>query len=264
MLHFVYVRDKYEREPLLRVLGIFFLSTLTVIPAAIIEGVLRLPQSTTLTHVAIEVWLVVALTEEIVKYLALRYWAMPHKSFNEVYDGILYSVAASLGFATAENLLYIFGDGGGWGTAALRAVLSVPAHALWGVITGYFAGRAWFAPRHKKLLLVWTGLAFAVFWHGLYDFFAFGSAVVEDGSAGLMMLGLPTTVILNWILALVLVRRAQSESIFKRPSPIQNPLAAIRQSLRYCHRCGAPNPSAAAFCTRCGFPAGRAEAKPGT
>lgn len=253
MLHFIYVRDKYEREPLRRVLGVFFLSTLTVIPAALVESAFHRGDATTLPAVAAEVWLVVACIEELVKYLAVRYWAMPHKEFNEVYDGILYAVAASLGFATAENLLYVFGDGGGWGTAMLRAVLSVPAHALWGVMLGYFAGRAWFAPRALKLPLVWTGLALAIFWHGLYDFFAFGTAITDGHASNLMLVGLPLTVLINWAIAIVLVRRAQAQSAFKRPSPILNPIAAVRHDVRYCHRCGARNPMPAPACWRCGY-----------
>jgi protease PrsW len=253
MLHFIYVRDKYEREPLRRVLGVYFLSFLTVIPAAVLENLVVLPKATTLSAVAIEVWLVVALTEEVVKYLALRYWAMPRKEFNEVYDGILYAVAASLGFATAENLLYVFGDGGGWGTAAMRAVLSVPAHALWGVITGYFAGLAWFAPKRFKLILVWCGLLLAIFWHGLYDFFAFGAGIADENTGTLMLLGLPATVAANWVLALILVKRAQSQSVFKRPSPMLNPLAAVQRSVKFCHRCGLKLPATAGFCTRCGY-----------
>jgi RsiW-degrading membrane proteinase PrsW (M82 family) len=255
MLHFIYVRDKYDREPLHRVLLVFFVSMLTVIPAAVYEHLFVLNDGANLWELALHVFLVVALAEEIIKYVALRYLAMPHHSFNEVYDGILYGVAASLGFATSENLMYVFGSGeGAWSTAILRAILSVPGHALWGAIMGYFAGRAWFtSARPAKLRLVWTGLALAILLHGAYDFFAFGAAGLPDALAGLFVLGVPATVIVSWIIALLLVRRAQHESVFKRPSPMVNPVAAVLHSIKYCHQCGHKELAASAFCTRCGY-----------
>lgn len=252
LLHFVYVRDKYEREPLKQVLLVYFVSFFTVIPAVLWE--LNSPrwERFGLLGIAISCWGVIALAEESCKYLALKWLALRHPSFNEVYDGILYSVAASLGFATVENIGYVLG-GGGMGLALLRALLSVPGHALWGVMMGYYLGRARFAPPAQKRRLVWTGLGLAIFWHGLYDFFAFGATATAAPLGTALALGVPLVILCNWIYALRLISRAQSESFFKRPPVMVNPVGALALAWRYCHRCGWRGDRSNTFCRNCGY-----------
>ncbi len=257
MLHFVYVRDKYEREPLGRVLLVFFVSFLTVIPAAVFESLFNFGEAGWL-GLALTVWLVVALSEETVKYWALRLLAVRHPSFNEPYDGIIYSVAASLGFAAVENIAYVFmsaaeGFGSGITVAVMRAVLSVPGHALWGVMMGYYIGRARFAVSPAaKTAFVWRGLLTAIFWHGLYDFFAFGVELVQGGLVLVMMLGVLSVVAINWMIAYRLIKDAQERSSFKRPSLIVNPIAALAFKWKYCNYCGTPAPREQLYCQRCG------------
>ncbi|HES58027.1 MAG TPA: PrsW family intramembrane metalloprotease [Firmicutes bacterium] len=255
MLHFVYIRDKYDREPLRRVLIVFFIGCLSVIPAAIYESLFLVNPEWGLWGIAFTTFCVVALSEEVVKYWTLRFAAVTHPSFNEVYDGIIYAVAASLGFATVENILYVFFSGSeGWFVAVLRALLSVPGHALWGVMMGYYVGQARFTadPRRKRML-VWTGIGTAIFWHGLYDYFAFGIEVVTDQVALLFLLGLVGVVAANWVIGVVLIRRAQAQSYFKRPNPLLNPAAALNPAVRYCHSCGKPQPRGNRSCYACGY-----------
>jgi RsiW-degrading membrane proteinase PrsW (M82 family) len=254
LLHFFWARDKYEREPLRRVLFVFLISLVSVIPAAIAESFFNL-QAFGLIGLAVTVWLGVALPEELIKYLFLRWLAVGHHGFNEVYDGIIYGVAASLGFATAENLFYVFGsEGSGWTTAIMRAVLSVPAHTLWGVMIGYYAARARFEPDPRaSARFLWTGLFQAIFWHGLYDFFAFGAEQVSAGLGILFVIGILVVVATNWAIGIRLVRLAQAQSVFKRPPPLLNPVAALRPDVHFCHNCGQPVPRASRFCTNCGY-----------
>lgn len=257
MMHFVYVRDKYEREPLGRVLLVFFVSFLTVIPAAIFESLFDFGEAGWLGLI-ITVWFVVALSEETVKYWALRLLAINHPSFNEPYDGIIYGVAASLGFATVENIAYVFmsaaeGLGSGFTVAIMRAVLSVPGHALWGVMMGYFVGRAKFTKtKSAKVALVWTGLLTAIFWHGLYDFFAFGVELTQGGALVIMMCGVVAVVIINWIIAFFMIKDAQNRSTFKRPTVITNPIGAFAFNWKYCNYCGTPAARGQFYCQKCG------------
>lgn len=254
MLHFIYVRDKYERDPLWRVLLVYFVSFLTVIPAAMFEGMFAGIEKWGLVGVAVSVWCVIALSEETVKYLAIRLLAVPLKSFNEVYDGILYGVAASLGFATVENIAYVFfSEGQGVAVAIARAVLSVPGHALWGVMMGYYIGVAKFTEDPgKKRSLVQKGLLTAIFWHGLYDFFAFGVDAVDDNLTLLFAAGVVVVIILNWLIAARLIRLAQAQSIFKRPSPMLHPLHAFAPQYKFCHRCGTRALRSQPYCMSCG------------
>ena len=255
LLHFFYVRDLHERESVRRVIKVFFLGMLAVIPALILEALFSLPPDYGFIGLAINTFLLIALPEELSKLWLFRLYVEKHDSYNEVYDGIIYMVAISLGFATVENLAYVFGSGpDGLVVALMRAILAVPGHTLWAVMMGYFLGLARFGsqPPARRRLLVYTGLLLATFWHGLYDFFAFSLDLLPDNMT-LGMLGLCALIIaINWVIALVLVSRAQQLSSFRRPSPLQNPIAAMSRSRRYCHYCGQPNQRENRFCTRCG------------
>jgi RsiW-degrading membrane proteinase PrsW (M82 family) len=112
----------------------------------------------------------VALSEELSKFLVVRYFCYPQKRFDEPLDGIVYSVMVSMGFATIENMNYVFTHG--YGTAFVRMFLSVPAHATFGVVMGFFIGKAKFDSAHSFKHLL-TGLLIAVLFHGTFDFFIF-------------------------------------------------------------------------------------------
>jgi protease PrsW len=113
-----------------------------------------------------EAFFVAAIPEELCKLVALLIYAYRHMEFDEPMDGIVYGVAASLGFATLENVLYV--TGGGAGVAVMRALTAVPGHACTGAVMGYFVGQAKFAKQGRGMLLL-GGLFFPVLLHGLYD-----------------------------------------------------------------------------------------------
>src|SRR5207244_1202730 len=87
--------------------------------------------------------------------------------FDEPIDGIVYGVAASLGFGALENLLAV--NHHGIATAFVRVITAVPAHAMNGVVMGAFVGRATLAPREARPRLVVLGFGGAVLLHGAYD-----------------------------------------------------------------------------------------------
>ncbi len=171
---FIFYRDKYNREPLLNLILTFILGVLAAIPAVIIETVFHTP-STNIASVAIQAFLVVALTEELCKFAVLRWYSFPRKSFDEPLDGIVYGLVASMGFATIENILYVtkYAEMGmGYQVAIMRMFLSVPAHATFGILMGYYVGKAKFDPVNRKGL-IFKGIFWATFMHGVYDFFLF-------------------------------------------------------------------------------------------
>ncbi len=91
-------------------------------------------------------------------------------------DGITYAIIASLGFATVENIMYVLD--GGFMVALIRAIFSVPAHALFSGIMGFYIGIAKFAVKEKRRdFLIWKGLGFAVFYHGTFNFLLFSEVV---------------------------------------------------------------------------------------
>ena len=84
-----------------------------------------------------------------------------------------------MGFATLENILYV--QKFGMQTGLLRMFLSVPAHATFGVLMGYHAGKAKFDKSNSGILL-FLGLFWAVLFHGVFDFFLFlpGNPYIKD------------------------------------------------------------------------------------
>lgn len=174
IIAYVYFKDKFEREPWTLLLKNFMLgATLSVLLTFVIGGLLTkyLPtlESSSILDMFIKAFFVVAFVEEFSKYLIVRFFAQKNKEFNEPYDGIVYAVAVSMGFATLENVLYVYSYG--FETGVFRAFTAVPAHATFAILMGYYMGKAKFS--ENRFLLNVTGLLVATLFHGAYDFFLF-------------------------------------------------------------------------------------------
>lgn len=190
---YIFLKDRFNREPHLNLLICFLLGCLSVLPAILIQLLTVKPVERLMgggiLYTAVFAYVIVGLSEEWSKYIMLRSYAFPKKSFDEPFDGIVYSVMIGMGFATVENILYV--QQHGLGTAIVRMFLSVPAHATFAVLMGYFAGKAKFKPERRKFYL-FTGIFWAAFFHGTYDFFLFlkGNPTVNKYlSDGLLFVG---------------------------------------------------------------------------
>jgi len=171
---YIYFQDKYEKEPSsLLILNFLFgaiISILIVTFLYLITGrLIPITDEFSIWQQFVQAFFVVALAEEFSKYVIVKYFAQPKKAFNEPYDGIIYAVMVSMGFACTENIMYVLQ--GGYETAILRAFTAVPAHATFGILMGYYMGKAKFS--NNRLILNMTGLFLAVLFHGAYDFFLF-------------------------------------------------------------------------------------------
>ncbi len=171
---YIYFHDKYEKEPVgLLVLSFLFGAILSILIVTILYlftgRLIPITNELSIWQQFIQAFLVVALAEEFSKYVIVKYFAQPKKAFNEPYDGIMYAVMVSMGFACTENIMYVLE--GGYETAILRAFTAVPAHATFGILMGYYMGKAKFSNNRFKLNM--AGLFLAVLFHGAYDFFLF-------------------------------------------------------------------------------------------
>ena len=171
---YIYIKDKYEKEPKrLLLLSFVFGAVVSILITTLLysgfDYFLPLKNNFSITEQFIKAFFVVALTEEFSKYIIVRYVSQPRKAFNEPFDGIIYAVMVSMGFAATENLMYV--TQGGYEVALLRAFTAVPAHAAFAILMGYFMGKAKFS--NSKVKLNFTGLFLAVIFHGTYDFFLF-------------------------------------------------------------------------------------------
>ena len=171
---YIYYRDIHEKEPHRFLISCFLFGMLSTIPAIFLEefGIsLGFHESPNIFITMIFAFVVVAGSEELVKFLFLRYYIYPNDEFDEPLDGIVYAVMIGMGFATLENILYVYSYG--TETALVRMFTAVPAHAAFAVIMGYYTGLAKHAPKQKETRLLFYGFIGAVLLHGTYDFFLF-------------------------------------------------------------------------------------------
>ncbi len=185
---FVYFKDKQNKEPFRLIILALALGMLSIIPAIILELIGNsFFDKMTMFNTFIYAFFVVALSEEGVKFFVLRKFFYRKDEFNERFDGIVYSVMISMGFAAVENIMYSLNHG--FGTAIMRIFTAVPAHAGFAIMMGYFVGKAKFATRFRTYYL-FLGLFVAIIFHGLYDFF-----LLQNDSDSLKLLAFITLII---------------------------------------------------------------------
>ncbi|MCR5445380.1 MAG: PrsW family intramembrane metalloprotease [Bacteroidales bacterium] len=172
LLWFVYRKDRLNPEPLGRLLLTFFVGCLSVVPAGLMESLLMplVPSAEAMPVLngLLDGYLVAGLCEELCKLLLLLWviWRSPH--FDEYFDGVVYAVFLSLGFACVENIGYVMGGEDPMGTALMRGVLAVPAHFLFAVTMGYYVSLAKFDPAGRRGHL-WKAFLYPMLLHGTYD-----------------------------------------------------------------------------------------------
>jgi len=169
ILVYVYIRDKYEKEPLSLLLKALVAGALTPIPIVLVNLWLEgyKVHFEGLQQVGYIAFVVAGFVEELFKFAALYLLIWSHREFNEKFDGIVYAVFISLGFALVENIMYVYRYGET--TGYMRAFTAVPAHALFGVTMGYFFSLAKFGIGNRTLNFL-KALFFPVLLHGIYDF----------------------------------------------------------------------------------------------
>ena len=152
---YVYKKDRVEKEPIGLLLCLLILGAGTCIPGAEIEsfladkmheifrhigtnegGVIYLGSFWYRVYALIDNFINVALVEEGLKFLVLLFVTKGNKNFNSMFDGMIYAIFVSIGFAAYENVGYALDYG--FDTALGRAFTAVPGHMFFAVIMGYY------------------------------------------------------------------------------------------------------------------------------
>ncbi len=160
---YVFKKDRAEKEPWWLLLLLLASGVLICFPVAQVSEWLRkvetdifLPFTTQMDggnyldgwlfdlYTAVDKFIAVAMVEEGFKWLVLLAFTKKNKHFNSLFDGIIYSVFISLGFAGFENLLYTFEYG--METALVRMITAIPIHLFCGVSMGYYL--TWYYIKH--------------------------------------------------------------------------------------------------------------------
>ena len=210
---FIYIKDKYEKEPIKLLLKNFGLGAtasiiITLILGLILKIIFPTADPLSISQQFLKAFIIVALVEEFSKYLIVRYYAQRNKEFDEPFDGIVYAVMVSMGFAALENVMYVFQFG--MSNGIVRAFTAVPAHATFGIIMGYYMGKAKFAATKKdEIKLNLTGLFAATAFHGTYDFFLFINFIPG------ISIGAFVSLIIGVVMARKAIKKHQARSQFK-------------------------------------------------
>lgn len=220
LLYYVYKKDTVEKEPMRLVVRLFVLGAVSGPLAAIVENIAftgfeaLVPEGA--LQIVLKYFVGVAAVEEGFKYLSLN-TIRNNREFNYVFDGIVYAVAVSLGFAALENVLYVLD--GGLEVALTRAIFSVPGHCADGVVMGCFFGLAKQreVAGNKKGARTYYILAFLlpVIEHGFYD------AALSFESDGLALLALAVELVFI-VFAGILVNHMSKRDAAIYPNRPQN------------------------------------------
>ncbi|WP_025027697.1 glutamic-type intramembrane protease PrsW [Caldalkalibacillus mannanilyticus] len=187
LLSFFYLKKKYDHGPIMMVIRVFLFGVLLVFPTMVLQYTLK--EGLELTPIA-QSFFIAAMLEEFLKWFVLFFIAIPNVEMEERYDGIIYSTAVSLGFATLENMMYLWFYG--VQEALMRALLPVSSHALFGVIMGYYIGKAMFAEQRMKKKWLLYSLFIPIFLHGIYNY------LLVIGSGRWLWLMIPFMLTLWW------------------------------------------------------------------
>lgn len=212
ILVYVYFRDKYEKEPIGLLLKALLFGALIVIPVIFLErGLIFLnPSNPGTVHDGFwNAFVVAGFSEELFKFIALYLLIWKNPNFNEKFDGIVYAVFISLGFAAVENIMYV--TGGGFSTAIARSWTAVPAHAIFGVTMGYYFGIAHMYPSLRKSFLI-KSFTIPFVLHGIYDF------ILMAGVSWMISLFLPFLFYLYYT-GLKRMKLISDSSIFRNTDP---------------------------------------------
>lgn len=174
----VYKADRLEKEPPSLLISLVLYGIIATSLAKLTESLgvsllNRMNPNGLLYNILLN-FVVVGLSEEGFKYLLLRRRTWDSAHFNCQFDGVVYAVFVSLGFALWENISYVIMYG--FGTALVRAVTAVPGHACFGVFMGALYGMAkkydGYGQLEKSANLRRMAVILPMLLHGAYDFIA--------------------------------------------------------------------------------------------
>ena len=170
-----FVKSDRFPEPTKQIVKIFFYGILICFPAYLLNtALIGVYANTEIYDGLVSSFLSAAPIEEVLKFTVLYSLVYKMKDFNEPIDSIVYGVTVSLGFATLENIYYVYALSDYFNTssqslAILRSFSAIPAHGVFGAIMGYFFMKYSFVKKQNNLALC---MIVPILLHGSYNFFA--------------------------------------------------------------------------------------------
>jgi RsiW-degrading membrane proteinase PrsW (M82 family) len=168
-----YLQKDVHPEPKRMVLKVFLWGMLITLPAIFLEkGIFEVINTLNLPYI-FYIFLGIAATEEILKYLVIRERVLNNPEFDEPLDLMLYMVISALGFAGLENILILFSSPFNFFEMVfisfLRFIGAVFLHTLCSGSLGYFLSLSFFDPKNRTKLFI-AGILIAILAHGFFNF----------------------------------------------------------------------------------------------
>jgi RsiW-degrading membrane proteinase PrsW (M82 family) len=217
-LWFIVRKDRFAPEPRWLVLRVFLLgcaAPVVVLLARPLVERLLLPQQLTTRRLLLDAFVVTALCEELVKAAALSAGILFHREFDEPLDGIVYGAAAALGFASVENVFFLFADREPF-LAVARGCTSTLIHLACTGTLGLLLARGRISRDHRDTAIAIAGLLLVVLVHGSYD--ACLLAGPRAGRLGLLVITPAVLVAFAWLLRWAM--RDSAERVARASSPV--------------------------------------------
>lgn len=208
---FYYLKKDLHPESKKMILKIFMWGALATIPVYLVQkqliefvGLFDLPA----IFIYLIYWfLIIAFTEELFKYLVIKFKVLKNPEFDEPIDAMIYMIVSALGFAAVENIFYVISSAINLPTfndaitaAAIvsfaRFLGSTLLHTLCSALVGYFIALS-FEKKKNRLKFTILGILIATFLHGIYN-----SSIINIGSS---QLGILYPIVILIILFLVVI-----------------------------------------------------------
>lgn len=180
LMQVVYRMDRLEKEPKKLMVMLFIQGALAMLPILILELVadqfVDFFAWSPMLYLFLSYFVIPGFIEEGIKYRAIMRRVWNDANFDYRFDAVVYSVFVSLGFAAVENVMYVVSTG--FSTAVVRAIFSIPGHAMFGVVMGVGLSTAKWQESHHQFeqaaaarKRAWIKAAVL---HGFYDFLLVG------------------------------------------------------------------------------------------
>ena len=203
-----FVKSDRFPEPSSEIIKIFLYGIVICFPAYYLNTTLGdIYASKGIGEGLISSFLTAAPVEEILKFSVLYSLVYKMKDFNEPVDGMVYGVTVSLGFATLENIYYVYllsdyFNSTEYSLAVLRAFTAIPAHGVFGATMGYFFMKYSFVKKQNNLALC---MLVPILLHGAYNFFANSFFIISI-----------SIIIISWVIILKAFKRLKKSQKLKK------------------------------------------------
>lgn len=196
MLSLILYSDRKSREPIAMILICILSGAFTICFSLVIDKLIltlnlidasMFPSQNSYSVYRI---MVLAGVEEYAKLLILHLFLYKNKSYDDIFDGFVYSSIIALSFSLIETAMYVFKEptfSEMTSLAILRNFTSIPLHIVCGIVMGYFVSLQKFSKSKKrKFLNLLLSLFIPTLIHTTYN--VFFSIILMDQSSIITLL----------------------------------------------------------------------------